>query len=179
MTRQRPIPTVAQIALLAGFGVVAIYAGLIPLGTADGLAVPDLLYCLAVAWVIRRPASAPLWIILGLGLFGDIMLSRPIGLGALGLMLATEAMRANAAVFHGSPVVLEWLAAVLAFALMVAGMEVLLRLSFADGPGATPLLGYVLSTAVAYPIVAAGLVWGLGLRAPRGSRTGDRLGRLP
>jgi rod shape-determining protein MreD len=116
--------------------------------------------------------------ILGLGLFGDVMLSRPIGLGALGLLLATETMRANGAVFHGSPFVLEWLAATAAFALSLGGMEVLLRLAFADGPGATALIGYLLSTALAYPLVAAGMAWGLGLRAPRGSRTGDRLGGL-
>jgi rod shape-determining protein MreD len=178
VTRARPLSTTAHRGLLALFGVLAIYAGLVPLGTGGGQPVPDLLYCLAVAWVVRRPASAPLWMILGLGLFGDVMLSRPIGLGALGLLLATETMRANATVFHGSPFVLEWLAAIAAFALSLGGMEVLLRLAFADGPGATALIGHLLSTALAYPLVAAGMAWGLGLRAPRGSRTGNRLGGL-
>lgn len=179
MTRQRPIPALAQTLLLAVFGVVAIHAALIPLGTGRGLAVPDLLYCLVIAWVIRRPGSAPFWLVLVLGLLGDVLLSRPIGLGALGLLAASEAMRANARLFHGTPFVIEWLAAVAAFALLLAAMQLLLRLAFADAPGLQGLVPHLMATAIAYPVVAAGLVWGLRLRAPRGGRTGDRLGRIP
>ena len=85
---------------------------MIPLGPGGALVAPDLLYCLLVAWVVRRPARTPLWAIVALGLFADVMLSRPLGLGALALMLAVEAFRRRAVLFHGAPFLLEWLAAV-------------------------------------------------------------------
>jgi rod shape-determining protein MreD len=172
----RALPVGVQTALVAALGVVAVQASLLPLGTT---AVPDLLYCVVIAWTVRRPESAPLWTILALGLYADIMLSRPIGLGTLGLLLASEAMRANAGRFHGAPFLLEWLAAVAAFALILAGIAALLRLAFADTPGLPVLLAHLTSTALAYPLVCVALVWGLGLRGPSRGRTGERrLGRI-
>ena len=46
--------------------------------------------------------------------------------------------------------------------------ELALRLVFADAPGLGPALAHLVATALAYPVVVAGLVWGLRLRAPRG-----------
>jgi rod shape-determining protein MreD len=172
VTRKAALPLSVERALLVGLGVVAVYAALIPLG---GGTPPDLLYCLLVAWTIRRPASAPLWIVIALGLVGDAMLSRPLGLGALGLMLATEAFRANRTLLHGLPFPVEWLAASLAFAATLAGMQLALALTLAERPGSAASVGYVLTTALAYPLVVAGLALGLQLRSP--GRTDRPLGR--
>ena len=46
----------AEKPLLLGLGFVAVQAALIPLEPGGALVAPDLLYCLIVAWVIRRPA---------------------------------------------------------------------------------------------------------------------------
>ena len=183
MTRARATPPWLRRLLLPLFGLVAIYAALIPLAPGSGAVAPDLLYCLVIAWVIRRPASAPIWAVLGLGLFADLMLSRPLGLGALGLLLASEAVRARANLFRGGPFLLEWLAAVLVFALMLAGIAAVMRLSLADAPALTSLLRHLIATALAYPLVVLALVWGLGFTSPGGAqfgrRAGTRLGRLP
>ena len=114
--------------MLLGLGFMAVLAVMIPLGPGGELVAPDLLYCLLVAWVVRRPARTPLWAVVALGLFADVMLSRPIGLGALALMLAVEAFRRRALLFHGAPFLLEWAAAVAGFALMLAGMHLALGL---------------------------------------------------
>jgi rod shape-determining protein MreD len=178
VTRARRLPIALQQALLLGLGVVSVYAALVPLAPGYGLVPPDLLYCLVVAWTVRSPAAAPLWAVVLLGLFGDLMLSRPPGLGALGLMLAAEALRVRAARFRGAPFVLEWMAAIAAFAAMLAGIDLVLRGTLAQGAGLAALAAHVVATAIAYPLVVAGLAWGLGLRAPRGVRPGDRLGRV-
>ena len=154
VSRRPALPLIAEKALLPVLGVVAVYAALVPLGPGSGLVPPDLLYCLVVAWVIRRPASAPLGVVLLLGLFGDLMLSRPPGLGALGLLLASEAFRANRRFFHGVPFLVEWLAATAGFAAMLAGIGLALALTLADPPGLAASLRHVLATALAYPLVA-------------------------
>jgi len=139
--------------VLAGFGLVAILAAMIPLAPGGALVPPDILYCVVVAFALRRPGSAPLWLIVVLGLTGDLMLSRPVGLGALALVLSAEAMRANARFFRGTPFMVEWLAAVALFTLALAGMEAILRLAMADGPTLGAAARHVVATAVAYPLV--------------------------
>jgi rod shape-determining protein MreD len=173
MSAPRALPSVVEKAIFLGLGVVAVEAALIPLGPGSALVAPDLLFGLVVAWVIRRPATAPFWAIVALGLFADLMMSRPLGLGALGLVLASEWFRRRAARFQAGPFPLEWLAMTLAFVAVLGGMEIALALVFADGPGAAALVRYAVTTAMAYPLIVLGLTWCLHLGAPavaRGAR---------
>jgi rod shape-determining protein MreD len=179
MSAARRLPAPVETALFLGFGFVAVLAPKIPLAPGAGLMAPDLLYCLTVAWMIRRPRSAPLPAVVGLGLFADLMLSRPLGLGALGLLVASELFRARAATFHGLPFPVEWLAATLVFAAMLGSEQLALLLVFAEAPGVAPLARHLVATALAYPVVVLGLAWCLQLRAPRAPRPGNPLGRLP
>ena len=163
---------------MVGLGIVAIHAALIPLGPGGALVAPDLLYCLLVAWVIRRPARTPLWAVLALGLFADVMLSRPIGLGALGLMLVAEAFRRRAIAVPRRPLRARMARRRSpAFALMLAGMRSRSRWCFVDAARASDCCSrYLLATALAYPLVVLGLAWCLRLRAPRAA-AGYRPGR--
>ena len=172
MSAPHALPPFIEKAIFLGIGVVAVEAALIPLGPGSALVAPDLLFGLVVAWVVRRPATAPFWAIVALGLFADLMMSRPLGLGALGLMLVSEWFRRRAARFQARPFPLEWLAMTLAFAAVLAGMEGALALVLADGPGFAALARYAVTTAMAYPLIVLGLTWclGLGAAAPRGAR---------
>jgi rod shape-determining protein MreD len=174
----RRLPASVEKALLVGLGVVAVVAAMTPLAPGGGMVAPDLLYAVIVAWVIRRPAATPLWAVLALGLFADVMLSRPIGLGALGLLFASEFFRGRAATFHGVPFPLEWLAAAVVFAAMLAAIQLALMVVAAGPPGAGPLARHFVATVLAYPLVVLGLTWCLRLRAPQAQRFGDPLGRL-
>jgi rod shape-determining protein MreD len=178
MSAGRRLPPFAEKLLLVGLGFVAVQAALIPLEPGGELVAPDLLYALMVGWVIRRPGSTPLWAAPLLGLFADLMLSRPLGLGALGLMVATEAFRTRARLFHGSPFVIEWLAATVVFAAVLGAMQLVLTILAAHPPGLGPLSRHLLATALAYPLVVLGLTWCLRLRAPQAQASGNPLGRL-
>lgn len=176
MTR-RALPASIETPVLLAIGVAAVLAVTMPLGPGGALVAPDLLYCLLVGWVIRRPARTPLWLVVGLGLFADALLSRPLGLGALGLLLVVETFRRRAILFHGAPFVIEWVAAVAAFALMLLATNLVLGAVMMAPPGLGPSLRYLTATAVAYPLVVLGMTWCLGLRAPR-AVAAYRQGRL-
>jgi len=163
------IPAALRGLLLAGLGLAAVQSALIPLAPGSGLVPPDLLYCLIVAWALRDPATVPLWLVVTLGLFADVMLSRPLGLGALGLVLAAEVARGIGAHPRGMPFLLEWLSAVAGFAIILAGTHLVLRLSFAEPPSGLASAHYLAATAIAYPIIAMVVARGVGLRAARGS----------
>jgi rod shape-determining protein MreD len=161
---------VLRVAFLCGFGTMAVIAALIPLGPGGALVPPDLLFCLVLAWTLRAPDPVPVLVLAGLGLFADALLSRPMGLGALGLLLAAEAMRALGPRLRGVPFPLEWLVAAVLFALVLAGMHVALRLVFAEGPPVVDLLRYLVATALAYPLMAAAVAIGLRRRPAVGER---------
>lgn len=166
MTARRQLPALAETALYLALGLGATIAPLLPLAPGGRLLPPDLAYCLTVAWVIRRPARLPFPAILAVGLLGDLLLARPLGLGALGLLLLAEAFRLRAHLFWSAPFPLEWLAATAAFAALLAAQNLVLAFLFADPPGAALSLRHLAATAIAYPLVVLGLVWVAHLRAP-------------
>lgn len=151
-----------QRTFVASFGIVAIHVPLVPLDhAADRVAHPDLLYCLLAAWTVRRPAAVPLPLVLVLGLAADLLLGRPLGLGALGLVLATEYLRMR----RPGSFPLEILRAGALFAILLAVTAFLLVATFAPFPGLETLARHWLATILSYPAIA-GLVH-FGLAAAR------------
>jgi rod shape-determining protein MreD len=168
-------PLWVQRGFLPLLGFIAIYLALLPLAPGGGAPMPDFLYCLVFAFVIRAPRAAPVLVVLTLGLFADLMLARPAGLGALGLLGVSELLRGPNGTPRDWSFAREWLFSVGAFALMIAAMTAILALSFAEPPSFAALRGHVIATALAYPPVAALVSWLLG-----GRRSGNpaRAGRL-
>ena len=172
------LPPLLERLAIAGLAMAAIYLALVPFGAPGAPPMPDLVYCLLAAWVIRRPARAPLWMVVGLGLVADLMLSRPLGLGALGLLVVSERLRAHTGLLHGHGFVVEWLAVALGFAVLLAIMQAGLLFVFADAPSVPVLLWYLATTVLAYPLVVAGLAGLIGLRMPQAGRGSVVPGRL-
>jgi rod shape-determining protein MreD len=156
-----------RLLLLFALVLPATLAAMIPLGLGGEAVPPDLVFALVLAWSLRAPEPVPVWALVVLGLFADLMLARPPGLGALGLMLAAEAMRALRPRLQGAPFPLEWLAATILFALVLGLMQAGLRLAIATTPLPVDLLRYLVATAIAYPVAAAtaALVLGRARRA--------------
>ena len=175
MSGARALSRPARTGLLLLLGIVAIHAALIPLGPGGVLVPPDLLYCLVIAWVLRAPDASPVWLLVGLGLMADTLLSRPIGLGALGLLLAAEVAGRNRTTFRGLPFPAEWAAATIGYGVILAGIYALLRLTFAEAPALHDLLRYLVATALAYPLVALAVAWGVRLRAAEATQARERL----
>jgi rod shape-determining protein MreD len=140
--------------LVIFLALAAIHVPLLPVGhEADRLGAPDLLFCVILAGIVRRPRHLGLPSVLVLGLTADILLDRPPGLGALGLVLAAEAVRASRAV---APLV-EWLRAAFLFGAILAAQAALVVLTLGPWPGIEPLLRHWGMTALAYPLVAVAL----------------------
>ena len=139
---------------------------------------PDLLFALCCFWVIRRPESAPLLLVAGLGLLADLILMRPTGIGALGLVVSTEILRASFRALRDIPLLAEWLfvsALVMGTCLFHA---VMLWLSLGNLPGLREMVEYGLATAAVYPIVAlfCGLILGVRHRTGRNLSYSSYLG---
>lgn len=67
--------------LFLGLALVLLFLRLLPLGNAPGtLPGPDLLLCLIMAWVMRRPDYLPVGLIILVVLAEDLLLLRPPGL---------------------------------------------------------------------------------------------------
>jgi rod shape-determining protein MreD len=180
MSRPRRFAPAIETGAVLALGVAAIYASLLPYSLdATSAPAPDLLYCLVAAWVVRRPAKAPLWAILALALAGDVFLSRPIGLGALGLLLAAEGLRANAFLLRGAPFMLEWLVVAVLYVTLQGAINLVLEATFTNGPGFRALLVCAGRTALAYPVIVLVLNIGPRIDAARRGPAADRLGRIP
>jgi rod shape-determining protein MreD len=166
-------------ALFLALALVLLFVRLLPLGGAAGaLPGPDLLLCLIMAWVMRRPDYLPLWLIVVVVLAEDLILLRPPGLWTALVVLATEFIRSRAALTRELNFVVEWL---LVTGLMV-GMLLAYRLVFLLALLPQPPFGYaavqVLWSALAYPLIVGASRLVLDLRKPATGETDDYGRRL-
>ena len=84
--------------LFLAIAVVLLFLRLLPLGQSAGaFPGPDLLLCLIMAWVVRRPDYLPLAMIVIVMLMEDLLLMRPPGLWTALVVLATEFLRSRVA----------------------------------------------------------------------------------
>lgn len=166
-------------AVFGSLGVFATLAAMLPLGLqADAMVMPDILFCLAFAWVVRRPLTAPLVLIFCLSIFADFMLMRPLGLWTLVLIGASELARAQRVPIREQMFVLEWLIFTCVFGAALLANAILLKISFSAGPTSGLALNFFINTVLAYPFVVAMLHWVFRIRAPRTPSGFNRLGRV-
>lgn len=148
----------------------AVYLPITPLAPGSDRVTPDLLYCLAMAWVLRDPDSAPLWIIVFAGLLADVLMARPLGLGALFLVLATEFARSHRDGLMTTNILVEWVAVLLLFCVCWFALLTVLRLAFSAAPDLDTTLRYFAETAFIYPVVSLSTALGMRLFGPRQRR---------
>lgn len=179
MTRPHPRSPRLGRALLLVFGLLAVYLPLVPYSlAAEGTGPPDLLFGLVIAWIVRRPDSAPISLVVMLGLLADVLTSRPLGLGALGLVICAELFRSQRSFLVGAPFLLEWFSVTVALLALSVSSFFLLKVTFMDGPSVQQLVGQSLVTAICYPVIVATLHWMVGIRAPEARPHRGRLDPL-
>lgn len=87
-----------------------VFLKLLPLGhSAGALPGPDLVLCLIMAWVVRRPDYIPLSMIVFVVLIEDLILMRPPGLWTAFVVMATEFLRSRVALTRELNFVVEWM----------------------------------------------------------------------
>ena len=140
-------------AVFAGLAALSLFWRMLPLGApAHGLPGPDVLVCLILAWVLRRPDYIPAPLVVGVVLLEDLLLMRPPGLWALMVLGGSEFLRGRQPIMRELPFVLEWafVAAVMA-AMWLAGRVVLVLVFAAPTPLGASLV-QLLATVLAYPL---------------------------
>lgn len=148
-----------------GLCLIFIFGRLLPLETMPGhLPGPDLMLCLTICWVIRRPDLIPIWLLVTLFLFADMLLTRPPGLATAFVVIATEMLRVRHRRLRGMPFVVEWAMVTGLIAAIVTAQWAVLEVLFVDQPGLATQLVQVPMTALAYPLIVAMSHYVLGIR---------------
>lgn len=166
-------------ALFLGLALLLLFLRLLPLGADAGrFPGPDLVLCMIMAWVMRRPDYLPVWLIAAVVLAEDLILMRPPGLWTALVVMGSEFIRSRAALTRELNFVVEWL---LVTGLMVA-MLLAYRLVFALALLPQLPFGFavvqVLWSALAYPVVVGASRLVLDLRKPATGETDDYGRRL-
>lgn len=134
---------------------------------AGGVFTPDLVFGLMVYWVVRRPEQAGLVIVFFLGLVSDLILGRPVGLGALTLLISVEILRSQVQILRELNFVFEWLVVMLLLLTTMLIQALLLWITLAPTPGLGAMTMSALITGAFYPFVALVGRYGLALRHRR------------
>ena len=187
MVERRQTKRLIFVALFLGLAALMTFYRLMPLGAygvdlglteAEALAVfdeaslwssfpmPDLLLCLTLAWVVRRPDLLPAPVIALYFFLEDILLLRPPGLWALIVLLSSEFLRRRSDQFRGYGFWLEYiLVAGLMLTMFLANRAILMIVMVPQVPLGLSFL-HLLGTVLAYPAVVAVSHFVFGLRKP-------------
>ena len=184
MVERRQTKRLMYVALFLGLAALVTFFRLLPVGgygvgpgmeDADDLAIgfslrdlpaPDILLCLTLAWVVRRPDLLPAPVIAGYFLLEDILLLRPPGLWAALVLLGSEWLRGRVDRFRANAFWMEYLIiAMLMFAMFLVNRAVLAIVMTPQVPLDLSFLHF-LATVAAYPLVVAVSHYVFGLRKP-------------
>ena len=154
-----------------------LFLRLLPLGDgAARLPGPDLVLCLTLAWLLRRPDYLPALLIAAVFFLEDLLLMRPPGLWTAVVLLGTEVLRSRIALTRELSFVVEWLFMAALMLAMFLGYRLILAVTFLPQVAFGYALAQVLASILFYPVV----VWlshvTLGVHKP-GMGEVDEMGR--
>lgn len=139
---------------------------------------PDLLACLACAVVLRRPESAPAWLIALVFLLADLLLQRPPGLWAALMLLSCEVLRSRIGDLREAGFWLEWLTVAVVLTAATLIYRLALTVTAVEQAPAGQAALHLTATLLAYPAVALLLYFVFGLRKAAPGEVDDRGKRL-
>lgn len=165
--------------LFLSLALLLLFFRLLPLGGEPGrLPGPDLLLCLIMAWVVRRPDYLPMLLILLVVLVEDLILMRPPGLWTAIIVLATEFLRGRAILTRELSFLVEW--AVVSGLMVGAMLAYRLALGLALVP--QPPFGFsavqILWSIACYPLVVFASRMVIDLKKPAAGEVDDYGRRL-
>ena len=167
-----------RLAYLA-IGTFFVLQALIPLDlTANRIPGPDVMYCITMAYVIRRPEFVPLWAIVIVFFLRDVLSMAPLGIWTLLMVISTEVVRANLQAFREYFYAIEWLWVIAIFAIMLTLHQLILALSLSFTPKFVDQLYQFFFTAACYPVIVVIMKYGFGIDRPAAGKTDARGQRL-
>lgn len=137
---------------------------------------PDLVLCLACAWVLRRPDYVPALLIGLVLLLEDMILMRPPGLWAALMLLGTEFLRARASFSRELTFLSEWIMVAMVMTAMMLAYRLVQAVVMLPQPGLTFSLVQTAGSVLAYPVVVLASRLVVGLRKPATGEL-DAMGR--
>jgi rod shape-determining protein MreD len=153
--------------LFLAFALFLLFVRLLPLGHEPGsLPGPDLLLCLILAWMVRRPDFLPVPLILIVILAEDLILMRPPGLWTAIVIVATEFLRGRVALTRELNFLVEWLLVSGLMLGMMLAYRLVLGLAFVPQPAFGFAVVQVLWSIALYPLVVVLSRLVLDLRKP-------------
>ena len=159
--------------LFVGLMALVIFMKLLPLNPGTkSVPGPDILLLVTCAWVLRRPEYVPVWLIAAVFFVADLLFMRPPGLWAAIVIVATEALRAQAAQLRDQSILLEWLTVAGTVTAMFIAYAMVLGIFLVDHPGLGATLIRLIMTIIAYPIVVALAARAFGVRKMVGGERG-------
>ncbi len=186
MVERRQTKRLIFVSLYLGLAAMVMFFRFLPLGSygtdAGGLSasggavdldiapfllpMPDVMLCLSLACVLRRPDLLPAPVIAVFFFIEDILLLRPPGLWALIVLLGTEFLRRRSDQFRSSTFIYEYaLVAGVMLAMFMANRTVLAIVIMPREPLGLSFTQFLV-TVLAYPAVVATSYFFLGLRKP-------------
>jgi rod shape-determining protein MreD len=154
-------------AAFVGIALVLLFLRLLPLGSEAGQwPGPDILLCVMMAWVMRRPDYLPVALIAAVVLLEDMILMRPPGLWTALVILATEFIRSRVALTRELSFPVEWLLVSGLMLGMLVGYRLVFAAAFLPQPGLGFVLLQVLWSILCYPVVVVVSLVTLDLRKP-------------
>ncbi|MGB8621516.1 MAG: rod shape-determining protein MreD [Paracoccaceae bacterium] len=140
--------------LFVALAAVLLFLHLLPLdATPSRFPGPDLLLCLAFAWVQRRPDYLPPLLLAGVFLMTDILLMRPPGLFTALVVLGAEFLRSRHQGSVELPFPAEWLFTSVAVAGVNLGYVLVLGITAAPHAAWSMAAVQTVMTIIFYPLV--------------------------
>ncbi|MEI4487917.1 rod shape-determining protein MreD [Frigidibacter sp. MR17.14] len=140
--------------LFVGLAIFLMFLRILPLSTLPPrIPGPDLLLCLALAWVLRRPdvVSAPL--LVAVFLLEDMLTMRPPGLWTLMVLFGSEFLRDRASAVRRLPFAVDWAMAAAVIFFITIGYRAVLALAMIPRPALWMTAMQTVATMLAYPAV--------------------------
>lgn len=163
--RALPANRLGYAALFIALMGLSLFVRLLPLSTTPpALPAPDLMLCLTLAWVLRRPDLLPALLIAAAFLLEDILLMRPPGLWAVIVLAGTEFLRARQPQMRDQSFLAEWSVVALIIAAMFVLERAVLTVTLVPMPDLGPALVRMSGTILIYPAVVVVLHLALGAR---------------
>ncbi|MCG6904677.1 MAG: rod shape-determining protein MreD [Rhodobacter sp.] len=118
-----------------------------------GLPGPDLLLCVTILWLLRRPHYVPTLLVAAVFLLADMLFLRPPGLWAALVVLAVEFLRARETSSREQPFLVEWAIVAGVMLAITLAYRLILALFLIDQGGLNLALMQLFVTILAYPVV--------------------------